>query len=178
MKLIPMTAIVTSLLVAPLVSAEVVQVSSFADSEDYMFTTDGNATQKIVTSNATKGDKAWQVNLGQSWQGSANIYNENLGAGWNWENKTRLIFDVTNKSNKDVNFGVKVLTNFTWQPNDVFFDYRNAKPGTHTIEINLDSTRNGEMGKGYNKGKVNTLKFFAAQTNNAELFIDNIRVAD
>ncbi|MGL6312791.1 beta-agarase [Vibrio sp. WXL103] len=178
MKFFPITAITTALFLLSPATAEIIQVMSFEDSESaYKLSSNGDATQSITTQHATDGNKSWQVDLGTSWQGSVNIYNENGGQGWDWGSKTRLAFDVTNTGQADINFGIKVLSNFTWAANDVLLDYRIAKPGTHTYEISLDSSKNGEVGDSYNKAKVNTLQFFAAQISNANLFIDNIRVA-
>ncbi|MCF7364429.1 beta-agarase [Vibrio sp. A1-b2] len=137
----------------------------------------GSSTHVITSDVQTDGEKSMQANMGASYQGGVKIYAPN---SWNWSEQKEIVFDVVNNTNEEINYGVKILTNYVWDDANALSEYFNVPANTvlENVVMSLDSTQYGSIGASYNKAMVMEINFFAAEPPNTTVYIDNIRVSD
>ncbi|GAL12001.1 hypothetical protein JCM19233_2991 [Vibrio astriarenae] len=137
----------------------------------------GSSTHAITSDVQTDGEKSMQANMGASYEGGVKIYAPN---SWNWSDQKELVFDIVNNTNEEINYGVKILTNYVWDDANALSEYFNVPANTvlENVVMPLDSTEYGSIGASYNKAMAMEINFFAAESPNTTVYIDNIRVSD
>ncbi len=172
-----LTALLIAGMAAPTLASTL--ITSFEDNEThgYEYGHFGSSTHAITADVQTDGDKSMQANMGASYEGGVKIYAPN---SWNWSDQKELVFDVVNNTNEDINYGVKILTNYVWDDANALSEYFNVPANTtlKDVVLSLDTTEYGSIGASYNKAMAMEINFFAAESPNTTVYIDNIRVSD
>ncbi|MDR9830119.1 beta-agarase, partial [Vibrio sp. FNV 38] len=171
-----LTALLIAGMAAPTLASTLVTSFEDGESHNYEFGQFGDATYEISSEQQTDGEKSMLASLGASYQGGVKVYAPD---SWNWSEKQEIIFDVINTTDKDINYGVKILSNYVWDDANALSDYFNVPANTSLkgVVMALDTTEWGDKGAAYNKAAAMEINFFTAESPNTSLYIDNIRVS-
>ncbi|WP_163131938.1 GlyGly-CTERM sorting domain-containing protein [Agarivorans sp. Alg241-V36] len=187
MKIKLLTAAIAAGLALPLSAATLITSFEYDDyselennPEFLQVTNQGGTTYTLSTEHATDGVQSISAEYTTS---NEPILVWNWGA-WDWSAESLMSVDVTNPSDQDINFSIKLIdqdaANDWNDQTQTSIDYFTVPANTtETFNFNLDGGGDYQThGEAFDKNKVLSVQFALASDESAQLFFDNITVGE